>query len=122
MPGHLISDLVPGAGNLNNSDFKSSNARRFPGGWILKFRIHRYITNSRLGLNGINNFILVYVVIFCRNLSSLFALSKLMTRLYRVETTVKQNGLQALGLAIHFLDLIVWALAGPSTQYLMTAP
>ena len=32
MAGHLTKDLVPGAKNLTNGDFKSSNARRLPCG------------------------------------------------------------------------------------------
>ena len=43
MAGHLISNLVPKAGNLTNSYFNSSNAQGWPGG-DLKFRIDRYIT------------------------------------------------------------------------------
>ena len=31
MAGYLTSDLVPEAGNLTNSDFKSSNAQGLPG-------------------------------------------------------------------------------------------
>ena len=31
LTGHLTSELVLGAGNLTNSDFKSSNARVLPG-------------------------------------------------------------------------------------------
>ena len=34
LAGHLTSDLVPGAGHLTNSDFKSSNARELPGGHV----------------------------------------------------------------------------------------
>ena len=41
MAGHLASDLLPGAGNLTNSDFKSSNARGVSGK-MLKFWIDRY--------------------------------------------------------------------------------
>ena len=41
MAGHLTSNLVPGTGNLTNSDFKSSNAWVWPGG-MLKFRTDRY--------------------------------------------------------------------------------
>ena len=41
---HLTSNLVLGAGNLTNRDFKSPNARGWPGGEMLKFRIDRYVT------------------------------------------------------------------------------
>ena len=49
MAWHLKSDLVPGAENLTNSVFKSSNARGLPGG-MLKFQIARYIILKKLNI------------------------------------------------------------------------
>ena len=49
--GYLNAILAQGGGNLNNSIFKSSNARGLPGGGMLMFRIDRRITS----VNGVIN-------------------------------------------------------------------
>ena len=63
MVEHLTSNLVQGAGNLTNSDIKSSNARVRPGGMLTEFSnllIHNKLESNKAG--GLW-FILV---VFCR--------------------------------------------------------
>ena len=49
--GHLNTILARGGGNLNDSIFKSSNARGLPGGGggggMLKFRVDRRISGCK---------------------------------------------------------------------------
>ena len=53
--GHLNTHFDPGDGNLNNPNFKSSNARGVARGGMLKFPFDRYIMNIRS--HSIFNFI-----------------------------------------------------------------
>ena len=61
--GYLNAILAQGGGNLNNSIFKSSNARGLPGGGMLMFRIDRRISGRLKGWLNIKHYH-IFIIIF----------------------------------------------------------